>query len=470
MTTKTDKMKKQVFTRQSRIAAPVEELFKWHARPGALERLTPPWESALVLQRKGGIETGSSATVRVKAGPFAVTWKAEHFDYEQNKHFRDRQVSGPFASWVHTHRFKADGENASILDDHIVYALPMGLPGNLFGAGMVARKLSRSFRYRHDVTAADLADHLSYKGDPLTIAISGASGLIGTELIPFLSTGGHRILRLVRRKGIPEKGEVSWNPFRDHLDPQDLAGTRAFVHLSGENIGQGRWTPEKKKRIIESRNRSTELIARTAASMNPPPEVIVCASAIGYYGDRDEDILTEESTCGADFISGVCSQWEDAALPAIDKGIRVVFLRIGVVLSPIGGALQRLLTPFAFGIGGKIASGRQYMSWITIDDVLGIIHRAITDSTLHGPVNVVAPNPVSNQEFTDTLGKVLRRPTFFSIPETVIRLVFGEMGKEVLLSSTRVHPEKLVDSGYSFRHPDLEGAVRHLLGRYPETV
>ncbi len=462
-------MQKHIFTHRSRIAAPVTELFDWHSRPGALERLTPPWESAQVIQRAGGIETGSTAIVRVKTGPFAVTWKAEHFDYQKNTCFRDRQVSGPFASWVHTHRFEADGENASILDDHIEYALPLGWPGNLAGAGMVARKLARSFRYRHDVTAADLADHLSYRGAPLTIAISGASGLIGTELIPFLTTGGHRTLRLVRRKADPALGEIFWDPFTDRLDPQDLSGSGALVHLSGESIGQGRWTPEKKRRIIESRNRTTALIARTATAMNPLPEVIVCASAIGYYGDRDEDVMTEESTCGADFISGVCSEWEDTALPAIEKGIRVVFLRIGIVLSPAGGALQRLLTPFKIGIGGRIASGRQYMSWVTIDDVLGIIHRAITDRKLQGPVNAVAPNPVSNLAFTETLGKVLRRPTLFTVPEAAIRRIFGEMGKEILLSSTRVHPEKLIDNRYSFRHPDLEGAVRHLLGRYAKT-
>jgi uncharacterized protein (TIGR01777 family) len=199
--------------------------------------------------------------------------------------------------------------------------------------------------------------------------------------------------------------------------------------------------------------------------LKPLPKVLVCASATGYYGNRGNELLTEEAEPGNSFLSKVCIQWEKAAIPAIQKGIRVVFARFGVVLSPLGGALKKLLLPFKLGFGGKIGSGNQYMSWVGIDDVITVIYNALSDSSMEGPVNVVAPNPVTNKEFTMILGKVLSRPTIFSIPETAIKLVFGEMGREVLLSSTRVNPKKLLESGYSFRNPDLEGALRHMLGR-----
>ena len=289
--------------------------------------------------------------------------------------------------------------------------------------------------------------------------------MVGSSLIPFLTTGGHRVTRLVRKTGTQCENERFWDPQNGVLDLRDSDNVDVVIHLSGENIGEGWWTPRKKMRIVDSRNMTTSLIAETIAGLKNPPRAFLCASAIGYYGHRGNDLMTEDNECGADFISSVCDEWEQAALPALEKGIRTVFLRIGMVLSPVGGALQRLLPSFALGLGAKLGSGQQYISWISMDDLIGTVYHAIDDESLSGPVNIVAPNPVTNLEMTRTLAKVISRPALFTLPAWLIKLIFGEMGKEVLLASTRVSPEKIMAAGYRFRHPELEGALRHLLGR-----
>jgi uncharacterized protein (TIGR01777 family) len=249
------------------------------------------------------------------------------------------------------------------------------------------------------------------------------------------------------------------------VDTAGLEGLDAAVHLAGENLATGRWTAEKKARIRESRVNGTRFLCEALVRLAQPPKALMCASAIGYYGDRGEAILREDSPAGSGFLAEVCRAWEGAAAAAVQQGIRVVHLRIGVVLSPAGGALAKMLTPFKMGLGGKIGSGQQYMSWIALDDLLGIIHHALTSDTLQGPVNAVAPQPVTNVEFTTTLGRVLARPTLLPMPAFAARLAFGEMAQELLLASTRVVPASLLASGYGFRYPELEGALRHLLGK-----
>lgn len=457
-----------IFKKKHRIKAPVEDVFQWHARPGALERLSPPWDPLEVIEKGPGIDTGTRVEMKMKAGPLPakMRWVAEHTQYDQNRMFQDRQVKGPFKRWVHTHTFTAAEQGGTILEDCIDFELPLHPVGNLLGGRFIMKKLEKIFRYRHETTAGDIEAHLARQpGKPLHILMSGASGVVGSALIPFFTTGGHRVTRLVRRKDLRDENERFWDPQKGVLD---IHGTDAFdvvIHLSGENIGQGRWTPRKKKKIIDSRNMTTRLIAGGIATLKTPPRAFLCASAIGYYGDRGNAVMTEENECGADFISSVCDEWEQAAFPALEKGIRTVFLRIGMVLSPVGGALQRLLPTFKIGLGGKVGSGEQYMSWISMDDLIGVVYHAINDDSLSGPVNIVAPSPVTNLELTRTLARVISRPALFTIPAWLIKLVFGEMGKEVLLASTRVEPEKIMAAGYRFRHPDLEGALRHLLGR-----
>ncbi len=299
----------------------------------------------------------------------------------------------------------------------------------------------------------------------MNILVTGSTGLVGSALVPFLTTGGHEVIRLVRSQPRAGASEVHWDPATGTVDAGNLEGMDAVVHLAGESIAVGRWTPEKKARIRDSRVKGTRLLCESLARLAQPPKAVVCASAIGYYGDRGEEMLREESVAGAGFLAEVCRDWEAAADAARQRGIRVVHLRIGVVLSRAGGALAQMLFPFRMGLGGKIGSGKQYLSWIAIDDLIGVNLHALTSDTLQGPVNAVAPNPVTNLEFTRTLGRVLARPTLFPMPAFAARLAFGEMADELLLASTRVEPVRLSATGYRFHHPQLEGALRHLLGK-----
>lgn len=282
----------------------------------------------------------------------------------------------------------------------------------------------------------------------MKILLTGVGGLVGSALTPLLTAGGHTITRLSHTQPWPE-----------------LAGHDAVVHLAGENIATGRWTPEKKQRIRDSRVEVTRRLSETVAKLASPPRVLICASAVGYYGNRDDEVLREDSAPGTGFLAEVCRDWEAATKPAVDAGIRVVNLRFGVILSATGGALAKMIPPFKLGLGGVVGNGRQWTSWIALDDAAGVIGHALADETLRGPVNVIAPQPVTNREFTETLGRVLRRPTMFPVPAFVLRLALGEMADALLLSSQRVEPAKLVASGYKFRFPELEGALRHLLGK-----
>ena len=299
----------------------------------------------------------------------------------------------------------------------------------------------------------------------MKVLISGSTGLIGSALIPLLTDAGHDVIRLVRSRTASDGSEVHWDPESDRIDTAGLEGMDAVVHLAGENIGSGRWTRDKKARIFDSRVKGTRLLCESLANLTHPPKVLVSSSAIGYYGDRDEEILNEESISGFGFLAEVCIEWEIATEPLAETEIRVVNLRTGVVLSLEGGPLEKMLPPFKMGVGGVLGNGQQYMSWIALDDAVGAIHHTLITDSLQGPVNNVAPHPVTNREFTKTLGRVLRRPTLFPLPSFGLRLMFGgEMANELFLSSTRVEPTRLLETGYAFQYPDLEGALRHVLG------
>jgi hypothetical protein len=297
------------------------------------------------------------------------------------------------------------------------------------------------------------------------ILVTGASGLVGRRLCAELEAAGAKVIRAVRGAVQDPAHEVHWNPETYTIDAARLEGVDGVVHLAGENIAGGRWTESFKQKIRDSRVNGTRLISETIAKLAAKPKALVCASAIGYYGSRGDETLSESATPGNDFLARVCQEWEQACQPAREAGIRVVNVRIGVVLSSEGGALRQMLTPFKLGVGGKVGSGEQYMSWVAIDDVVGAIVFALANSHLEGPVNLAAPGPVTNLEFTKTLGRVLRRPTIVPAPAFGLRLAFGEMADALLLSSTRVTPQRLQAAGYRFRQPELEGALRHLLGR-----
>ncbi len=295
------------------------------------------------------------------------------------------------------------------------------------------------------------------------VAVTGASGLVGSSLLQLLRNDGLEVTKLVRRT--PGEAEVAWDPKAEAFDASSLDGIDAVVHLAGENIAAARWSKKVKTKIRDSRVDGTRVLCEGLASMAAPPKVVVCASAIGFYGERGDELMTEEASAGTGFLAEVAEEWEDATQPARDAGIRVVNLRFGVILSPKDGALAKMLLPFKLGAGGRVGSGRQYWSWVSVDDAAGAIVHALTKESVRGPVNVVAPNAVTNSEFTKTLGSVLNRPSILPLPAFAARLALGEMADALLLASIRVAPQELEDSGYDFKHPSLESALSDLLGQ-----
>jgi len=291
------------------------------------------------------------------------------------------------------------------------------------------------------------------------IAVSGATGLVGAALTQRLQQFGARVIRLTRSPTQDPESEAQWLPDQGLVEPERLAGCDAVIHLAGESIADGRWTEAKKQRIRDSRVIGTESLCRSLATMERKPATFVCASAIGYYGDRGDELLDETSPPGDGFLPDVCLGWEQACQPAHDAGIRVVNVRIGVILSRDGGALDKMLLPFKLGVGGKIGSGRQFMSWVSLDDVVGTFVHALTQRELEGPVNAVSPQPVTNGEFTKTLGAVLHRPTVFPLPAFAAKLALGQMADDLLLASAKVLPSRLEQTGYRFRHSELKSCL-----------
>ena len=296
----------------------------------------------------------------------------------------------------------------------------------------------------------------------MRILVSGSHGLVGKALIGALSSDGHEIVRLIRGKPSGAK-EIEWHPNEGRLDATSLEGLGAAIHLAGESIASGRWTGDKKRAIVESRVKGTALLSEAFARLSRPPSVFISASAIGYYGNRGDEVLTEKSSPGNDFLADVCVEWEKATRAAMEKGIRTIHARFGIILDANEGALGKMLTPFRMGIGGRVGDGKQWMSWIAIDDVVNGLKSLLGDTSVSGPVNFVAPNPVTNAEFTKTLGRVLSKPTLFPVPAFGVRLAFGEMADALLLASQKVEPRVLKERGFKFAEPSLEPALRNIL-------
>lgn len=451
---------------RSELPTAASDVYAWHERPGALERLLPPWQRVRVVRRQGaGVEKGVTVELELRLGPLRRRWLAVHGDNEPGRKFVDEQVRGPFARWLHEHRFEPLAGDASVLEDHVTYRLPLARLAEPVVGGAVRRSLERVFAFRHRRTREDLMRHARTPlTEPLRVAISGASGLIGSALAAVLTTAGHQVVSLVRRT--PTGGnEVAWNPETGFVEQDGLCGVDAVVHLAGESIAAGRWTPARRRRILASRIESTRLLASTVARLERRPRVFVSASAIGFYGDTGDTAVDETGPRGTGFLAEVCAAWEEAADPARAAGLRVVHPRFGVVLAATGGALAKLLPIFRTGAGGPVGNGRQWMSWVSLDDAVGAILHLLADTSAHGPVNVVAPQPVRNRDFARTLGRVLGRPALLPVPATALRVAYGEMAEQTLLASNRILPGRLADAGFVYVTPDLEGALRAELGR-----
>ncbi len=466
------------FTRRTRTPVPPEALFTWHARPGAFERLAPPWQPVRLAEFEG-TGAGQRAVIELGPGPRPLRWVAEHHPLpdEERQHgalgFVDEQVSGPFAAWRHTHRMlPAEDPGRSVLEDHVEYELPLAPIAYPLAGDRAERELLRLFAYRHRVTREDLARHAAADLSSLTVAITGSTGLLGSALAALLTTGGHTVVRLVRstqqatawRRG-PRERAAYWNPARGEIDRAALEGVDAVVHLAGESVFAPRWSREKKARILDSRARGTRLLADTLATLKRPPRVLLSASASGYYGDSGDETVTEQAGPGEGFLAEVCRAWEAATAPAEQAGIRTCRLRIGVVLSPAGGFLGTAFPAFWLGLGGSVGSGRGWMPWVALDDVLYAVLHLLARDDLAGPFNLSAPHPVRQKDLTDDLGAVLRRPSVLRIPASLARTAGGEAAREMALKSVRMQPERLLNSGFRFAYPLLDGALRHLLGR-----
>jgi uncharacterized protein (TIGR01777 family) len=452
-----------VVERSTRIPFPADAAWAWHERPGAFERLTPPWERARVLERPdAALAEGSRVVLEVHVGPVPVRWVARHRDVEAGRGFVDVQEEGPFAHWVHEHRFTPDGDGC-ILTDRITCEPPLGAVGALFGTPFVRAKLEAMLRYRHQVTAADLAAHARAGLPPMHVAVTGATGLIGSALVPYLTTGGHRVSRLVR--GTPGPGDIRWQPARHELDPRALEGVDAVIHLAGESIAGARWSEARKRALRESRTGPTGLLARALAQLERKPGALVSVSGVGLYGDRGDEVLDDATPPGTGFLADLAVAWEAAAEPAERAGVRVAHPRFGIVLSPAGGALGKMLPAFLAGGGGPLGNGKQWMAWSSIDDTLAMLHFALAEAAVSGGFNAVAPEPVTSATFARVLGGVLRRPAILPVPAPALRLLFGEMADATLLASTRAVPVALRKWGFAYRHPGLEAALRHVLGR-----
>lgn len=454
-----------IFERRSPMPVSPEELYAWHGREGALQRLLPPFDNAEVVEARGSF-ADRRVTLRIHVlGPIWQTLVAQHRNAVPGQRFEDVQVQGPFTSWAHSHIFEQGGGapagGGSTLVDHIEYTLPLGLLGQTVGGAFARARIDRMFEFRHQRTREDLARHTGSPMKSLRVAVTGASGLIGTQLCAFLTTGGHRVDRLVRREA--RAGEIAWDPARRTIDTRALEGVDVVVHLAGENVAGGRWTDARKTEVMKSRVDGTHTVATAVAALDKKP-LLLSASAVGYYGHTGDTVVDESAPNGTGFLAEVCKAWEGAADPARAVGVRVVHPRIGVVLSGSGGALAQMKTPFLFGAGGPIGDGKQGFPWIAMDDTIGALHH-LMGAGVEGPVNLVAPGAIRQGEFAKVLGHVLGRPSFLPLPGFAVRTIFGEMGQGILVEGQRVAPRRLLESGYAFVRPDLEAALRFELGR-----
>ena len=457
------------------VNADIDTTFAWFEHEGSFRRLMPPWEVAQEVRADDSLEVGSQRVFKFPApgAPFInLTWVAEHTGYDKPNYFADTMVKGPFWKWDHDHYLKEENGVTTVVDD-VTYSVPFGPLGMLvdkvLGGSLVTGRISSMFKAREFRLKRDLDNHAKFLDMPRKkILVVGSSGLIGTQLVAFLDTGNHEVWRLVRRAADSNKNEISWSPDKGEINAKELEGFDVVIHLGGVGIGDKRWSKKRKAAIRDSRVNSTELLSKTLASLENKPDLFMMASAIGYYGNRGDEELDESSTSGEDgyFLTDVCKEWENSANPAKEAGIRTVHMRTGIVISAVGGALGKMLLPAKMGGGGPIGSGKQWMSWISMDDQIYSMYHLMMSEGVSGEYNLTAPNPVRQKQFAKDLGRVLRRPAFAPLPGFMMKIMFGEMGARLTLDSQRVLPKNLQESGYEFIHTDLQSALSDSLGKW----
>jgi len=455
----------------------VDQLFDYHQQAGAISRLIPPWESASVLSSDDSLKIGSIVKVSNQLGPIPLTWVAEHTELAGNQLFVDELRSGPFARWKHLHLFETVNLTSSKLSECIEYQLHAA-PMSNFLKPWVEEKLRAMFRFRHQITRDDLklSNQLAQLGHTpaskrIKIGISGSSGLVGRRTVELARVLGIDIIRSIR----PHSSEkpTRWPRGVESVQEDQLEafeGLDAWIHLGGVGIAEKRWSDGYKKAIRQSRVESTKKLVERLHKLDQPPKAFVCASGVGIFGDRGDEILDESSPVSTiatkeDFLSNVAQEWESAALGFEKNSHRAVLARFGVVLHPRAGALSKMLLPFWMGFGGPMGNGNQFWPWIHIDDAASILLFLALNDRCQGPFNVVAPECMSNRDFSRVLAKVLRRPSWLAAPKFALRIALGEMADSLLLSSTRTVPAALSRVGYEFRFPTLDGALRNLLGK-----
>lgn len=438
-------------------------VYQWHARPGAINRLLPPWQGTEVIHRSGGLAAGAQTRIMMPFGPFKITMHAEHTRASEGKYFEDQQVSGPFRYWNHHHQFSPTSQGC-LLEDQLTYQLPINELIPQFIDKHIKKELFKTFCYREKILLHDLARHQQYSARPLKVLITGASGALGKELCPFLTSGGHTVYTLVRRPPTKES-EFFWNPELGRID--DLPQVDVIIHLAGEYIGLSRWNKRKKEKVIQSRIMGTRLLVK--AMKNAPPKVFLSSSAIGYYGNNKSLQLAEDTAPGAGFLADVCRAWEKEALVAEKLGIRTVILRLGVVLGQRSGALKRMLSAAKIGFPKSFGKGTQYTSWLGMNDCLAALLHCMTQD-IEGPVNIVSPYPLTNRAFFTKLAQFGKKPLLPAIPELYLKILYGEMAQEIALASSNISPQKLVDSSFVFWEKHIDDSLTTQLGAFNEDI
>lgn len=448
---------------KSKIEASAEDVYSWHARKSAFARLMPPWERVSVLEMGQGLDVGRRTVLEMPLPWGRRLWVGEHTKHRQDRFFEDTQVEGPFKKWVHTHSFDPVEGGGSRLTDSVECSLPFGIFGKVFGSGFVRRKVEKGFAYRHELVRDDLKLYRKYKDRPrLKVLVAGGSGFIGKELCYLLETQGHEVFVLTRHP--KTESDIGWDPKKETIAFQANSHFDAVFNLVGEDLFSKKWTEANKRSFWDSRVKSTRFLVQSLRLLDTPPKVFLSGSAVGLYGNQGDVLVDESRLPGTGFLADLCAAWESEALGAESFVDRVALLRTGIVIDPRGGALKQMHRPFKMGVGGPLGSGRQWMPWIALEDWLYAAYEIMMSADGAGPFNLVSNQPSRNQDFSRDFAAALKRPCLFRVPEFALKMLFGEMAEETLLTSQRIVPQRLESElGFQFRYSEARDALCFML-------